>query len=385
MRWTVKPVGSDPRLQPIGTETLSSLAIEAPIVSSSFHWRPIHLFQRNRSRSVYLFCSLVLFCLAVAPFPTEADAQKKQPTQKKAPAKTKPAAPDEVTPDLPPFSVDARIYQAQGTRGQSTAPTGQLFSLTTANLVDEENFTRAFTKVNPGLEIELVNSATIRVLRSSRPSRIVVGKVASRNIELLFYGAHSVGKDNKPGTSLVIELDHDLGRAEAVALFIQTIEVEDGKTFFFTVPTPKLNPDEYVQLLRPSAPAAQFRGKDTFLLFSFSTWLKPVVSANRRVDEQRAIELQAAATRKVQPEVPQELKSAGLNGRVRVSVEIGADGRVAHAILLSSTYPEMNKLVLAAARQWEFPIAEFEKDKRPIVSVLVFDLGTPTSGGTGTK
>lgn len=342
------------------------------------------MFQRNRSHSAYLFF-LVVFCLAAAFSSTSVDAQKKQPTPKKAPAKTKPVAAEHVTPDLPPIGVDARIYQAQAIRGQYTPLTGQLFSLTTANLVDEENFTRAFAKVFPGFDFELVNSAPIRVNRSSRPSRFLIGKLAARNVEMLFYGAHSTGKDNKPGTSLVIELDQDLGRSEAIALIIQTIEVEHGKTYFFAAPIPKLTPAEYAQLLRPGTPATQFRGKDTFFVFSFSTWLQPVVSANRRLDEARAIELQAAATKKVQPEVPEELKNTGLNGRVRVSIQIGADGRVAHAILLSSTFPEMNKLVLAAARQWEFPTAEFEKDKRSIDSVLVFDFGKPPSGSIGTK
>ncbi len=304
-------------------------------------------------------------------------------TRSKGAGKTpaKPAAkvpPKDQVPDLslvPPFRVDARIYQARSSRPDAVVD-DQVFRLTTANLLDEENWINAFAKVYPGFEFGLIQSAQLRVYRSAKPTRLTIGRSDDRVLELLTYGAHSLGDGTTPGTSLVAEVDMDFGTAAAVALSIQSLEVEEGKTYFFALSRFRLKPSEYVRLLRPGQPVRAFVGKDTFLVVSLSVQLNPAAASTRNLDEARAAEMQASALKKVQPEIPAELRPAGLGGKVRVVIEVASSGRVTHAYILNSTYPEMNVAAINAARQWEFSTAEFAQDPRSIASVLVFDFPT---------
>jgi len=317
--------------------------------------------------------------IALAP---SLPAQTGSKTTKKSPPKTtakKPATTEiTTTPDLPPFRAETRIYEARAPQGGYAPLTDQVFKLTTANLDEEEKWGNAFAKVYPNFQFGLIQSAPMRVTRTSKPARLVVGKAMDRSLELLAYGAFSEGDGKTPGTTLVVEVNLDFGRPEQVAVAIQTIALEEGKTYFFAVPNLKFSPGDYAKFLRPGFPAAPFNGKDTFIIVSMSIQLNPpAMNAVRIVAEPSAPEFQAKATKKVQPEVPASLTNAGLGGKVRVFVEVNPDGRVKHAIVVSSAFPEVNSIVLAAARQWEFPLTEFSTDPRPVGSVLTFDFPVP--------
>jgi TonB family protein len=306
-----------------------------------------------------------------------AQTKSKTPAKKTTPRTTaKKPAPSEITsvPDLPPFRADTRIYQARAQPGSYTALTDQVFKLTTANLDDEEKWVNAFAKVYPGFQFGLIQSAPLRVARSSKPTRLVLGNAMNRSLEVAAFGAFNEGDGKVPGTTAIVEVNLDFGRPEQLSLAIQTFALEEGKTYFFAVPHLKFNPSEYAAFLRPGFPATPFEGKDTFIIVAMSIQLNPAPpTAVRVIVDQAAQAFQASATKQVQPQVPLELTRAGLGGRVRAYVEVGPDGLVKHAMIVSSAFPEVNTQVLDAVRKWEFPLAEFATDKRPVASVLVFD------------
>jgi TonB family protein len=70
------------------------------------------------------------------------------------------------------------------------------------------------------------------------------------------------------------------------------------------------------------------------------------------------------------------MRQAKLAGKVRVSVEISPEGRVTSANVVSSSVPELNKEVIAAARKWEFSKALFAENKQPITGLLGFNVDT---------
>jgi TonB family protein len=299
---------------------------------------------------------------------------------KTAPAKTGPktdakqAPPETTIPDLPPFKADTRIYQARADIGAYTPMSDQVFKLTTANLDEEEKWLNAFGKVYPGFQFGLIQSAPLRVPRSSKPTRLVLGKAMNRTVEVAAYGAFNEGDGKVAGTTAVVEVNLDFGRPEQLSLGIQTFALEEGKTYFFAVPHLRFGPAEYAQFLRPGFPAERFSGKDTFIIVAMSIQLNPAPATGVRTLLDTAAEtFQTSATKRVQPEMPHSLTAAGLGGRVRVYVEVGPDGRVKHAMIVSSAFPEINREVLEAARKWEFPLSEFSTDQRPVGSVLVFD------------
>jgi len=276
-----------------------------------------------------------------------------------------------------PFFVTTRIYQLRAAPNAYSELNDQVFKLHTAGLTDEEKWITGFSKVLPGFEFALLNSSDLKIFRSSRPTRVVLGKSAGRTLEVLHYGAVSLGDGKTPGTTLVVEINLNFGKPEALSFGIQNLEVENGMTYFFTLPRLKFNADDYVKFLRPGVPVAAFEGKDCYLVFALSVELKPPVATNRAFDEKQSIELQAAATRKVQPDVPDALTKAGLGGSVHAQVQISPEGQVTHAFVVNSSFPEMNETVLTAARQWEFPRTHFTQDRRPISAVLVFDFPVP--------
>ncbi|MEP7270498.1 MAG: energy transducer TonB [Acidobacteriota bacterium] len=337
---------------------------------------------RSFAHSFTRWLALALIGAALVFQSTMSLAQTRGKGSRKAPAKPAAKAPpkSEITevPDRPPFRVDARIYQARPIQQDAAPMSEQVFGLTTANLVDEEKWLSGFAKVYPGFQFALVQSAQLRVFRTAKPARLVIGRSADRALELLAYGAHSLGDGKIPGTTLITELNFEFGKPEAIAISIQNMEVEEGKTYFFAVPKLRLSPPDYVKFLRPGQPVRAFEGKDTFLIVSLSVQLNPTATANRNLDETSAAEFQTKALKKVEPDIPEELSKRGLSGKVRVVIEVAPSGQVTHAYILSSSYPEMNEAAINAARQWQFSPTEFAQDPRAIASVLVFDFAKPT-------
>ena len=279
--------------------------------------------------------------------------------------------------DNNPFQVTSRIYQARAKHGSYGEVNSQVFRLQTENLVDEEKWTNAFKKVYPEFDFALLQSTTQRVYRSSRATRVVLGSANNRTLEILQTGAYSYGDGKTSGTSLVLEFNLNTGRPEALTLNVQALEVADGMTYFFCVPKVQMTPTDYVNFIRPGAPREAFEGDDILFVFSFSVELKPGPMATRVLDEPESESLISTATRKPIPEVPAELKQKRLSGTVRARVEITPEGRVSHAYVVSSSFPEMNTIVLKSAREWEFSSPLLTADKRPVSALLKFDYAPP--------
>src|SRR4030095_12210665 len=133
-----------------------------------------------------------------------------------------------------PFMVTTRVYEMRAKPGSYKDITDQLFKLRSTSFVDEEKIISNFAKVFPGFDFALLKSSRLRVNRTSKGTALNVGKNQNRSLDLVHYGANSPGVGNKPGTSLVIELNLTYGRPEAISYSILTVEDEDSMTYFFS-------------------------------------------------------------------------------------------------------------------------------------------------------
>lgn len=302
--------------------------------------------------------------LAAAPIVLGQD--KKEPEQGEIP--------------LTPIYVNTRIFQLSAQKGSYQDLTDQVFRLKSAGLVDEEKWLNALKKVYPEFTSALLQTDTRRVFRTARPGIFTFGQESGRSLQVQLFGAQSVGDGVKPGTSLLTEIGLYFSNdrtSKPLTFAIQPLEVESGMTYFFAVPGLRLNGKDYAGFIRRGAPAAAFGDADIFFVFAFSLELTTPVQSARLLNEQQSATLLSEAQKKVQPEVPASLKQTGLSGRVQVRVEITPDGKVSRALTHSSTFPEMNSVAVAAARQWEFSPKLFAEDKTPISGLLTFEFKTP--------
>jgi len=261
--------------------------------------------------------------------------------------------------------------------------TDQLFKLRTSSFTDEERIIANFAKVFPGFDFALLNSARLKVNRTSKGTTLNLGKSQNRSIDVIHYGANSPGVGNKPGTSLILEVNLTIGRPEAISYGMQTVEAEDGITYFFSPTKLKFAPADYSTFLRPGIPAKTFEGYDRFIVIATSVDLTEKKVMTRNLDAKQSLDLQGAATKKVMPELLPQVRADGLKGKVTAQVEVGPEGRVTHALIENSTLPEMNAAVVTAIRQWEFPSRVSEADKRPLRASLVFDFSQAASTANG--
>jgi len=281
-----------------------------------------------------------------------------------------------------PIYVTTRVFQIKAKQGSYEDLSGQVFKMKTARLTEYENWLNAFKKTYPGFDAALLRTDSKRVFRTARPTIISLGKRPDgRDIEISINAAQSVGDGTTPGTTLVPEVNLHFGNdrvKKPVTYAIQPMEVESGATYYFSAPNLKLNPNDYVGFVRPNAPVQRFDGNDIYLVFAFSVDLDKTTKPPRPLDEQQSVELQQQAAKKIQPEIPDALREAGMSGYVRASVEISPEGKVTSANIHYSTFPEMNGEVIAAARQWEFPATLFAQDKNPITGYLTFNFTATT-------
>ncbi|MGH9854849.1 MAG: TonB family protein, partial [Blastocatellia bacterium] len=326
-------------------------------------------FDSRSSSILRAFFALLICVIAIAPL---AFAQENR---------------DKVRQDLSelavrPIYVTARVFQMKANRGSYQDLSDQVFRMKTASLTDHEKWLNAFKKTYPGFDIALLKTEPTRVYRTSKPAVISLGKRPDgHDIEIIIYGAQSIGDGVTPGTSLIPEIGLHFGNDRVykpVTFAIQPIEVESGATYFFTATSLKLSSTDYVKFVRQNTPAEPFDGADIFLIFAFSVDLDKTARPARYFDERQSVELQQQATKKAQPEVPAALREAGLGGFIRARVEISPEGKVTGASIHHSSFPEMNGAALAAARQWEFPASLFAENKNPITGFLTFSFAAQT-------
>lgn len=276
-----------------------------------------------------------------------------------------------------PIFVTTRIFQMKAKRDSYGELNGQVFRMTTTSLVEHDQWQKTLKKTYPGFEIDLLRTDTRKVFRSSKPTTISLVKQADgRDIEIQMFGAQSVGDGVTPGTTLIPEIALHFGNDivnKPVSFAVQSVEVENAKTYFFAVPNLKLRSTDYVKFVRPNAQPELYDGNDMFLLFGFSVEMDKQTLPVRYFDERQSLEFQNQATKKVLPEVPSKWREAGLGGNVRIRVEISPEGKITSSNVHYSGIPEMNQLAIEAARQWEFPKTLFEADKTPIICFLTFN------------
>ncbi len=293
-------------------------------------------------------------------------------------------APQELS--LRPIFVTARVFQLAAKRGGSQELNDQIFKMRTASLSDHEKWITVLKKTYPGFEIALIRTELRKVFRTSRPSIVTIAKHADgRTIEMSMTGAQSVGDGEKPGTSLIPEIGFQFGVnavGKPVTYLVQPLEVESGMTYFYAVTGLKFNPTDYVKFFRPNSPVKPFDDYDIYLIVAYSVDLDKTAEPARNMDERQSVQLQAKATKKVEPEVSANLREAGLGGFIRVRIEISADGKVSGANIHFSSFPEINNNALAAARQWEFPATLFADDKNPITGFITFSIAAKSEEKT---
>ncbi len=282
----------------------------------------------------------------------------------------KPQGPD----PLAPIYVTTRIFQLSAKKGSSEEVSDQVFRLKTAGLSDEDKWHTAFLKTYPGLTPALLQTSNLRVFRTSKPGIINFGQQGGRTLQIQIFAAQSPGDGTTPGTMLIPEIGlHSVNSSTPLTLSMQPLEVETGMTYYFAAPRLKLTEQDYAEFIRKGTPATAFAADDHFIVFAFSIELNRPAQTARVFNEKESAALLTAAQKKVQPELTDTVKKAGLSGRVQVRVEIAPDGRVVKALTQSSTLPEMNRAAVAAARQWEFSPALFADSKEPISGLLTFE------------
>lgn len=288
------------------------------------------------------------------------------------------AAPTQIPDPLAPIYVTTRIFQLSAKKGSYQEVSDQVFRLKTAGLPDEDKWLSAFLKTYPGLTPALLQTSNLRVFRTSKPGLINFGQQGGRSLQIQLFAAQSPGDGTTPGTTLIPEVGmHSASSSMPLSLSMQPLEIETGMTYYFAAPRLKLSEKDYSDFIRKGTPTTVFADDDHFIVFAFSVDLTRPIPTARQFNEQQFAAVLTEAKKKVQPELIDTVKKAGLSGRVQVRVEIAPDGKVLRALTYSSTLPEMNHAVIAAARQWEFSTTLFTTTKEPISGLLTFDFNVP--------
>jgi TonB family protein len=281
--------------------------------------------------------------------------------------------------DTRPIYITTRIFQARVKDGTQPDLSDQVFKLTTASLNDYDKWVNGLQKAYPGAEVALLETYNHRIMRSPRGAVVTFGDAAGRKLQLMLSAATSVGDGVTPGQTIIPAVEVHFGndmKYPPLSLAILPFEAESGKTYFFLPPTLSLGAGDYAKFIRPASPAESLNGFKYFIIFALSIELEQPPKAPRAFDDKQSVALQAEATRKVEPEIPDKVRQTKLAGKVRVSVEISPEGRVTTANVVSSSVPELNKEVIAAARQWEFSKSLFAENKQPITGLLGFSVDT---------
>lgn len=271
-----------------------------------------------------------------------------------------------------PTYVTARVFQARAPKSRNVDLSDQLFRLRTPANNDDEKWVAQLLKAYPDTEIALLQTQYLRVFKSPKPAIIFLGKRTAPHIEAQIFAAFGEGDGKKLGTTLIASVEyHRPGAPRPMSLVYQGTEVHEGQTYFFTHPSLNLKKADYVEYVRSGGNAQAFEGDDIYLIIALSVESdKPAPLA---FDAKASVSLQQAATKKVEPQWPEELKKFGASGKVLVRVEVNAEGKVAQAGIFSSTLPEANAQALAAARQWEFSTSLLAGKPNPASAILTFD------------
>ena len=304
-----------------------------------------------------------------------------------AQSQTKPPLADKQEPPLlvdhEPVYITVRIFQARAKKGTYQDLNDQVFKFDTSFLTSYEKWVTGLKKAYPEFKIELLKTTPMRILKSPRPGTVIFGDPKGRRFEFNVYAANGAIAGTKPGTSLIFEAEFFSGISQLdkpISLAIHPVEAaEEGMTYFFTKQQLGLEAKDYVTFIRPDASPKAFEDEHFYLIFTASVSFKKPAETARSLNDKQSADLQASATKKVEPTLPEAVSQMGLKGSVQVTVEIGPDGRVTSADVVKSSLPEANDVALAAARKWEFPVSVFAESKQPVKGTLNFNFTPPPS------
>lgn len=347
-----------------------------------------HLPQNSFPRTLALLIAALLMTASASTVygqkktspTTKPKGQSAQPAKvKKQPQQAKDEGPKTSFEDLSirPIYVTMRTFQMKAKRNSYQELNDQVFKIATSSLTDYDHWLSNFKKLYPEFEIDLLRLDSKRVFRTAKPGIVTLAKQPDgRAIEIQLFGAQSYGDGVTPGTTLVPEVALHFPNEKSnkpLSYSIQPLEIESGKTYFYAIRNLKMHSTDFVNFVRPGTPVASLDGNDIYLLFAFSIDLDKTTTPARLIDERQSTEFQETATKKVIAEVPDVYRNSGLGGYVRVRVEVSPEGKVTSPDVQYSTFPEMNRLAVEAAKQWEFPKSLFETDKNPITSFITFN------------
>lgn len=291
-----------------------------------------------------------------------------------------PAAAQTEEEQFTPTYVTARIFQARAPKSRKADISDQLFQL--KNQESDEKWISQIQKAYPNFEISILQTHQLRVFKSPKPGVIYLGKRGAPHVEVQIFGAFGEGEEGKVGTTIITSVEyHNPNTRTPMAMAYQGTPVTVGKTYFFTHRSLNLKKADYVEYLRPGSNPATFENDDIYLIVALS--VEADKHAPATFDAKSSAELQESATKKIEPQWPEELKKSGLSGKVQVRVELNDQGKVTQASIFSSTLPEANVQALAAARQWEFPTATLTGKATPATAILTFNsAATPQKAQT---
>lgn len=324
-----------------------------------------------RHRGFPLFFLHLILLIAVIP----AASQETKP----APRTEPPPESNEISEfGSRPIFLNINVFQLEMSAGTNPDLTDQVFRMRSSSLQDYDKWTRAFSKTYPGHKVSLLKLERRRAFRTATPTFVpITRQVEGRTMNLEINCAQSPGDGVTPGTSVVSILNLQYGKDQSVkpiTYSVTPLEVEHGMTYFYLIKQVRFEGTDYVRFLRPNESIEKFAGKSYYLVLAISVELDKAYTPPRYLDERQSGRLQEEASKKVALPLTDDIRKVGLNGMVRVRVEIGRDGKVTQANVTYSTVPEVNELAVATARQWEFPESLFATDQNPVTGFISFTI-----------
>lgn len=278
-----------------------------------------------------------------------------------------------------PTYVTARLFVALVPRGQTNL-TDQLFQLRTSAQADDEKWLSNLQKAYPeGKYFALLRTQQLRLFMVPKPGILMVGDPNQPHIEVQFLLAEGLRPDDTINTTAITEVNFYSGPKSShpvpLSMASNGFEVNDGNTYFYTTDGLKLRNDVYTVYFRDRSYAPVLEQFDHYLILAISVNSEKPPALT--FDGAKSAELQKKATKKVEPQWPDDVTKFQFFGKIQVRVDIGADGKVTNANVWESTMPEGNLQALAAARQWEFPPSELAGINPPASALLTFAIAPP--------
>lgn len=280
---------------------------------------------------------------------------------------------------MKPTYMTARLFVVLVPGGKDSL-TDQVFRLRTAAQTDDEKWANNVKKAYPeAVHCALLRTQQIRMLMVPKPSIVMIGDPNQPHMEVQFLLAQGLRDDDTINMTAITDVNFYAGSKSVhpvpMSMANQGFEVNPGMTYFFTNDGLRLKNDVYSVYFRERSFSPVLHQFNHFLVVSLS--VEPDRHPPFAFDANKSVALQGKATKKVEPQWPDDVTKFGFFGHVQVKVDIGADGKVVNANVWESTLPEGNLYAVAAAKQWEFPPSELAGINAPASALLTFTVAPP--------